>query len=67
MDTACGSKSQIQRTVTTDYTDSTDILKQFFRIRVIRGIRGSAVFFAIWLLRFAWDLGIGIWKFPVRK
>ena len=35
---------------------------QFFHIRVIREIRGSAAF-GIWRLRFAWDLEIGIWNF----
>ena len=38
---------------------------QFFQIRVIREIRGSAAF-GIYQLRFAWDLEIGIWNFSIR-
>ena len=37
---------------------------QFFQIRVIREIRGSAAF-GIWGLRLAWDLEIGIWDFAL--
>jgi hypothetical protein len=37
----------------------------FFPTSVIRVIRGSAAF-AIWQLRFAWDLEIGIWNFPIQ-
>ena len=44
MDTAEAVNPKSQRSVTTDYTDGTDIGIQFFHIRVIREIRGSAAF-----------------------
>jgi hypothetical protein len=38
---------------------------QFFHIRVIREIRGSAAF-GNWQLEFPWDLEIGIWNFRMK-
>ena len=65
MDTACGSKSQIpstksQKGLTTDYADSTDGKQDSFVIVPSALSVVSELF--VETLRFAWDLGLGIWN-----